>query len=65
MKTPHTRLEGVSRSDYKTTFFEGVVRMFGIEHTRDTLVGDEFIRGVSGGERKVTKTNLLDCDQDH
>jgi ATP-binding cassette subfamily G (WHITE) protein 2 (SNQ2) len=26
--------------------------MLNIEHTRKTLVGDEFVRGVSGGERK-------------
>lgn len=29
-----------------------LLRMFGIGHTRNTLVGDNFIRGVSGGERK-------------
>ncbi|RYO78851.1 hypothetical protein DL762_008475 [Monosporascus cannonballus] len=29
-----------------------LLRMFGISHTRDTLVGDDYIRGVSGGERK-------------
>ena len=27
-------------------------RVFGISHVMDTLVGNEFIRGVSGGERK-------------
>ena len=26
--------------------------MFGISHTRHTLVGNEYVRGVSGGERK-------------
>jgi ATP-binding cassette subfamily G (WHITE) protein 2 (SNQ2) len=26
--------------------------MFGITHTRHTLVGDAFVRGISGGERK-------------
>ncbi|KAH8804409.1 ABC-2 type transporter-domain-containing protein [Xylogone sp. PMI_703] len=29
-----------------------LLKMFGITHTRHTLVGDAFIRGVSGGERK-------------
>ncbi|KAF2104728.1 putative ABC transporter [Rhizodiscina lignyota] len=29
-----------------------LLRMFGISHTKYTLVGDEYIRGVSGGERK-------------
>lgn len=31
---------------------EALMKMFGISHTRDTLVGDEYTRGVSGGERK-------------
>lgn len=26
--------------------------MFGISHTADTRVGNDFVRGVSGGERK-------------
>ncbi|TKX24802.1 brefeldin A resistance protein-1 [Elsinoe australis] len=29
-----------------------LMKMFGISHTRDTMVGDEYTRGVSGGERK-------------
>ncbi|RDW58343.1 hypothetical protein BP5796_12273 [Coleophoma crateriformis] len=29
-----------------------VPKALGISHTRDTLVGNEFVRGVSGGERK-------------
>ncbi|KAI0098298.1 ABC-2 type transporter-domain-containing protein [Nemania sp. FL0031] len=29
-----------------------LMKIFGISHTKHTLVGDEYIRGVSGGERK-------------
>ncbi|KAK2781853.1 hypothetical protein FQN53_000280 [Emmonsiellopsis sp. PD_33] len=29
-----------------------LMKMFGISHTRNTAVGNEFMRGVSGGERK-------------
>ncbi|KXT14830.1 hypothetical protein AC579_4072 [Pseudocercospora musae] len=29
-----------------------LLKMFGISHTKYTLVGDEYTRGVSGGERK-------------
>jgi ATP-binding cassette subfamily G (WHITE) protein 2 (SNQ2) len=31
---------------------EALMKMFGISHTKMTLVGDEYVRGVSGGERK-------------
>jgi ATP-binding cassette subfamily G (WHITE) protein 2 (SNQ2) len=29
-----------------------LLRMFGISHTSKTLVGNEYVRGISGGERK-------------
>ncbi|KAF2746585.1 putative ABC transporter [Sporormia fimetaria CBS 119925] len=31
---------------------EALLKMFGISHTKFTPVGDEYVRGVSGGERK-------------
>ncbi|KAF1943441.1 hypothetical protein EJ02DRAFT_400483 [Clathrospora elynae] len=31
---------------------EALLKMFGIQHTKYTKVGDEYVRGVSGGERK-------------
>jgi ABC-type multidrug transport system ATPase subunit len=31
---------------------EALLKIFGIQHTRYTKVGDEYVRGVSGGERK-------------
>ncbi|KAF1845626.1 uncharacterized protein K460DRAFT_282711 [Cucurbitaria berberidis CBS 394.84] len=31
---------------------EALLKMFGIQHTKHTPVGDEYVRGVSGGERK-------------
>lgn len=52
MKTPGTRVGGLSRSEFKEKLIEMSLKMFNIEHTRDTMVGDAFIRGVSGGERK-------------
>ncbi|KAG8629663.1 hypothetical protein KVT40_003528 [Elsinoe batatas] len=29
-----------------------LMKMFGISHTKNTVVGNEYVRGVSGGERK-------------
>jgi ABC-type multidrug transport system ATPase subunit len=31
---------------------DALLKIFGISHTKHTLVGDEYVRGVSGGERK-------------
>jgi ATP-binding cassette subfamily G (WHITE) protein 2 (SNQ2) len=31
---------------------DALLKIFGISHTKGTLVGDEYVRGVSGGERK-------------
>ncbi|KAL8921392.1 MAG: hypothetical protein Q9208_005718 [Pyrenodesmia sp. 3 TL-2023] len=31
---------------------QALLRMFGIAHTSKTLVGNEYVRGISGGERK-------------
>ncbi|RAH80019.1 hypothetical protein BO86DRAFT_420396 [Aspergillus japonicus CBS 114.51] len=51
-KTPRNRLPGVSRETYATHLRDVVMAVFGISHTINTKVGDDFIRGVSGGERK-------------
>ncbi|KIV95220.1 hypothetical protein, variant [Exophiala mesophila] len=53
-RTPgkESRLEGESRADYMNEFMRVVTKLFWIEHTLGTKVGDEFIRGVSGGEKK-------------
>ena len=47
-----SRNEGESRSDYVKEFLRIVSKLFWIEHTMNTKVGDEFVRGVSGGEKK-------------
>lgn len=56
MKTPSDkgRPEGVSREEYESDYYQLLMRTFGIEHTSDTKVGDSAVRGVSGGERKVS-----------
>jgi ATP-binding cassette, subfamily G (WHITE), member 2, SNQ2 len=42
----------MSKDGYKDKMIATFLRMFNIEHTRDTVVGDSFIRGISGGEKK-------------
>ena len=51
-RTPKNRLPGVSRMLYAQQLRDVVMAIFGIYHTMDTKVGNDFIRGVSGGERK-------------
>ncbi|KAL4882943.1 ABC-2 type transporter-domain-containing protein [Aspergillus karnatakaensis] len=51
-KTPQDRLPGVSREVYATHLRDVAMAVFGISHTVNTRVGNDFVRGVSGGERK-------------
>ncbi|EEU37330.1 uncharacterized protein NECHADRAFT_37125 [Fusarium vanettenii 77-13-4] len=43
---------GVTRAQADTMMRDVMMAIFGISHTVDTRVGDDFVRGVSGGERK-------------
>ncbi|OBT44465.1 hypothetical protein VE00_05929 [Pseudogymnoascus sp. WSF 3629] len=43
---------GVSKDVYAKHMRDVVMATFGILHTMDTNVGNDFVRGVSGGERK-------------
>ncbi|KAG0196193.1 hypothetical protein BGX28_010451 [Mortierella sp. GBA30] len=52
-KTPRARLPDMdSRKDFREKFLEVLTKMYGLTRQKDTLVGNAFIRGVSGGERK-------------
>lgn len=51
-KTPGKRPAGMSKADFKDKVVKLLLKMFNIEHTIDTIVGNAFVRGVSGGERK-------------
>ncbi|KAI9650107.1 ATP-binding cassette transporter snq2 [Ciborinia camelliae] len=51
-KTPGKRPRGISKADFKEKVIDTLLRMFNISHTRNTIVGNAFVRGVSGGERK-------------
>ncbi|KAJ5159716.1 multidrug resistance ABC transporter [Penicillium canariense] len=43
---------GATVNQYATHMRDVIMAMFGISHTKNTIVGNDFIRGVSGGERK-------------
>ncbi|ETW86763.1 ABC transporter [Heterobasidion irregulare TC 32-1] len=49
---PHGRIPGVSRKAFNEQVQSMLLKMLNISHTAQTLVGNEFVRGVSGGERK-------------
>jgi ATP-binding cassette subfamily G (WHITE) protein 2 (SNQ2) len=49
-----SRIPGESRRDYQQTFLSAIAKLFWIEHALGTRVGNEMIRGVSGGEKKRT-----------
>ncbi len=51
-KVPGKRPAGLSRAEFKEKVIDMLLKMFNIEHTRNTIVGDPFVRGISGGERK-------------
>ena len=52
-KIPNERPEALAdRKDYVLEKRDDILDSLGIAHTKKTRVGNEFIRGVSGGERK-------------
>jgi ABC-type multidrug transport system ATPase subunit len=51
-KTPGVGLSRRQRKGKIEAVTNVLLRIFGMEHTGNTLVGDEFVAGVSGGERK-------------
>lgn len=51
-KTPKKLPAGVTKTEFKEQVITMLLKMFNIEHTRKTVVGGMFVRGVSGGERK-------------
>lgn len=52
MRTPQNRPMGVSREEYATHMADVAMATFGLLHTGNSKVGNDYIRGVSGGERK-------------
>ena len=51
-RAPRSLPENVTHDMFSDHLRDVVMAMFGISHTRNTRVGNEYVRGVSGGERK-------------
>lgn len=51
-KIPQDRENGSGKKEFVQQHRDGILDSLGIPHTKKTLVGNEFVRGVSGGERK-------------
>ncbi|KAL8641845.1 MAG: hypothetical protein Q9228_001392 [Teloschistes exilis] len=51
-RAPRNRIPGVTRQQYAKHMTDVIMAVFGLTHTYNTRVGNDFVRGVSGGERK-------------
>ncbi|KAK2768713.1 hypothetical protein FQN54_000569 [Arachnomyces sp. PD_36] len=60
LKTPfNIPKETENAAAYQAEMKKFLLQSMGITHTHDTKVGNEFIRGVSGGERK--RVSIIEC----
>ncbi|KAI0693726.1 pleiotropic drug resistance ABC transporter [Cytidiella melzeri] len=51
-RAPSNRLEGQKRRDFEQNYLKILLKVFGLEKVADTKVGDAYIRGISGGQKK-------------
>ena len=67
-RTPATRLGDRPREEYIRLMVDVLTTVFGLKHVRDTKVGDAYVRGISGGQKKrvslseaLATRSLLNC----
>ena len=60
-KTPNKRIDGVSDKQFQDDVHDLLLSMLNIKHTTNTIVGNQFVRGVSGGERKRVSIAEMFC----
>lgn len=67
-RTPSQRLDGRSREDAVKLLVDVLTTVFGLRRVRDTKVGDAWVRGISGGQKKrvslseaLATRSLLNC----
>lgn len=51
LRAPRERMSGYDREKYTDLITNILTTVFGLNHTKQTVVGDAAIRGVSGGEK--------------
>ncbi|KEF51094.1 ATPase [Exophiala aquamarina CBS 119918] len=51
-RTPQNLMPVVTQDTYATHLRDVAMAAFGLSHTANTIVGSDFVRGISGGERK-------------
>ncbi|PYH97605.1 hypothetical protein BO71DRAFT_466441 [Aspergillus ellipticus CBS 707.79] len=60
LKVPFNLPNGVESAEaYRLETKKFLLESMGITHTNDTKVGNEYVRGVSGGERK--RVSIIEC----
>lgn len=52
MRAPESRFEGHTRAQYVRMMSDVLMTIFGLRHVNNTKVGDAWIRGISGGQKK-------------
>ncbi|GKZ43326.1 hypothetical protein AbraIFM66951_004058 [Aspergillus brasiliensis] len=59
LKVPRHRPDGLTPQQYEENIRSFLLASMGITHTHETKVGNEYVRGVSGGERK--RVSIIEC----
>ncbi len=54
MRTPANPILGTSRTEHVQRMTAVAMAVCGLTHVRNTKVGSAYVRGASGGERKVS-----------
>ncbi|CAI7589433.1 hypothetical protein PCG10_001645 [Penicillium crustosum] len=63
-RAPRELPAGLNTNEFSALMRDAIMAIFGISHTATTMVGNDFIRGVSGGERKrvsIAEVSLSDA----
>lgn len=63
-KTPRMRIDGMTRRQYIEGVRDIMMSILGLKHTAHTRVGNDFVRGVSGGERRRVSIAEMVCIDD-